>query len=120
MKTHHTTTLGKTSLKLSLTFETSLELNEKVGSPTLIGQETMKALQAERAGRTYLPRIELDERKIMQILCIGSGKEISEIGPLVMEEGVIFTKMKVLEYLSEMVMGRSKEVESDGDSSAGE
>lgn len=119
MKTTHKVELAGQKVAMNLSFQTSLTILDELASPSHIVQEATLEAIAMRDGRTYDPRFKLTERGIIQIFSIASGKSFEECGKLCFEEGFVRARMIAVDYLTELVIGRSKEIEPD-DASEGE
>lgn len=113
MKRYHKATLGDTELTLSLSFKTSLEIKDRVASPTLIFEECLAAYDAASSGeKREDPKFAFDESKVATILAIANEPHenlgFDEIGELVMEHGIYNSYGLTINYISELVQGRSK------------
>lgn len=115
MKRHHKIKIGNVELTLALSFKASLEIMEQVESPTKIVESILMGHLAHKAGQEYEGEFEFNERNSVQIVTIGNadfeGLSFEDIGQLAMEDGFISFYSTVLNYLNEMVMGRSKETD---------
>lgn len=115
MKRYHKMTLGDRTLKLSLSFGTSLKILDEVASPTQIVESVLKGYQAMAQGNFYEGEFVFNERNSVQIVYLANREfdnlEHEEIGAIAIEVGFLNFYGEVLTYLNELVMGRSKEVE---------
>lgn len=124
MKRYHLMKLGDKQLKLSLSFGTSLEIMEEVASPSMIIEGIMQGMLAARDGREYEAEFQFNERNAVKIIEIASrpydGLSFDEVGNLAVSEGFLNFYGHVTNYLTEMVMGRSKELKLDEEADSGE
>lgn len=125
MKRNYKTELAGHNLTLSLSFSTSLDILDEVGSPSQILQDIIDTDTARRLGRVAPNGLRLNERLAAKILEIGNrdyqGKEFEEMGNLLFEHGLVQGYAVVVDYLTTMVSShRSEEIEKtaeDGDES---
>lgn len=124
MKRSHTITLGETQLELSLSFKTSLEIMDKVESPTTIVESILRGYTAERRGEEYSGEFRFNERNSVRIIEIANapfqGLSFDDIGELAMQDNFLNFYGLVLEYLNELVLGRGKEDLGEGARSTSE
>lgn len=112
MKRTHKVTLAGEELTLSLSFGTSLEILEKVESPTAILQAAVASMQGKPAA------FRLTEKNIPTILMIGNkeheGLSYKKIGELCFEHGFINAAGEALSYINAMVSNSSEEIVAEG------
>lgn len=115
MKRNHQVEIGGKKLTLSLTFGTSLDILEEIGSPTDLVQTIVTSMQGRKTPENGMV---LNERMLVRILEIGNepheGLDFDELGELAIDEGFTPTQGIVFGYLSTMVLGRKamEEVET--------
>lgn len=114
MKRYHKTTLAGEELTLSLSYKTSLEIMDEVQSPSTIIETILYNYAASLDGKELSSEFRFNERNAVKILALANKphEALGEdyIGNLAIQEGFTGTYAKVLRYLQEMVMGRSKEM----------
>lgn len=115
MKRHYVMKLGERELKLSLSFQTSLDIMDEVESPTKIVESVLQGYLAERNGVEYDGEFSFNERNSVKIVELANkpfqGLSFDEIGELAMEGNFLHFYGEVLAYLNELVIGRSPEAE---------
>lgn len=124
MQRHHSITLGGQELTLSLSFETSLKLMEKVASPSFIVETLLTNYNNALEGKPVTKEFEFNERNAVQILEIANEPHeclsFKQMGKLVAAEGFLPSYGKIVGYLQEMVMGKSEELKKEDESGESE
>lgn len=112
MKRVFNTEIGGKKLKLGLSFGTSLDLLDEVGSPSEIMQEILAdgfaRSQQQEATRT---KSRFNERFAVELLVVANrdyeGLDFDEMGELVFKHGFLQAFGIIVDYLSDMVAGDS-------------
>jgi hypothetical protein len=113
MKRNYKTTIGGKQLTLSLSFATSLDLLDNVGSPSEMLLDVIADEAARTAGKSASTRFKLTERTAVKLLEIANAKDeamsFGDIGDLCFDQGFLEVYGIIVDYLTMMISGGEQE-----------
>ena len=109
MKRNFKAEIGGKKLTLSLSFGTSLDLLDEVGSPSQMLQDIISESQARSQGKAVALGFKLTERTATKLLVIANAStealDFEEMGELCFTQGFLEVYGIVVDYLTEMISG---------------